>query len=65
MWNRIDGVLSDRVSVVGSAIGIESSTSVNLTIMNISREDTGIYRCFANNSIGSDNSTVEITVLSK
>ena len=45
--------------------GFVSRVSVNLTITNASREDTGVYRCFANNNIGSDSSDVRITVESK
>ena len=69
-WNRIHRALSDRVSVSDNAIsltsdGFVSSVSVNLIITNASREDTGEYRCFANNSIGNDSSHVTITVESK
>ena len=45
--------------------GFVSRVSVNLTIANASREDTGEYSCFANNNIGSNNSDVRITVESK
>ena len=70
MWSRINGVLSDRVSVsdsvsVPTANGNVTRVSVNLTISNISREDTGVYTCSANNSIGSDNRNVSITVQCK
>ena len=36
-----------------------------LTIMNVSREHTGVYTCSANNSVGSDNSDISITVQCK
>ena len=36
-----------------------------LTIMNVSREHTGVYTCSANNSVGSDNSNISITVQCK
>ena len=67
VWNRINGVLSDTISVGDSVIvptgyGSETTVSVNLTITNASREDTGVYTCSANNSIGSDSSNVSITV---
>ena len=42
--------------------GNVTRVSVNLTITNAHREDTGVYTCSANNSIGSDSSTVIITV---
>ena len=66
-WDRIDGTLSDRVSVsdsVSAPIGYGNVTrvSVNLTITNASREDTGVYMCSASNEIGSDDSNGSITV---
>ena len=67
VWNRINGILSDRVSVsdsvsVPTGYGNVTRVSVNLIITNASREDTGVYTCSANNSIGSDSSNVNITV---
>ena len=67
VWNRIksDGVsVSDSVSVP-TGYGNVTRVSVNLTITNASREDTGVYTCSANNSIGSDSSNVTITVQCK
>ena len=69
VWNRINGILSDRVSVsdsvsVPTGYGNVTRVSVNLTT-NASREDTGVYTCSANNSIGSDSSNVNITVQCK
>ena len=69
-WNRIDGNLSDRVSVsdsvsVPTGYGNVTRVSVNLTITNAYREDTGVYTCSANNSIGSDKRNVIITVQCK
>ena len=70
VWNRIDGNLSDRVSVsdsvsVPTGYGNVTRVSVNLTITNAYREDTGVYTCSANNSIGSDDSNTSITVQCK
>ena len=70
VWNRINGILSDRVSVsdsvsVPTGYGNVTRVSVNLTISNTSREDTGVHTCSANNSIGSDSSNVTITVQCK
>ena len=67
LWSKNDGILSDRVSVsesISVPTGSEnvSITSVNLTITNPSREDNGVYRCFTNNSIGSDSKDVRIAV---
>ena len=71
VWTRTNGILSDRVSLSNNITsltkdGFVSSIRVNLTISNASREDTGEYQCFANNSIGSVYSNyVRITVKSK
>ena len=67
VWNRINGILSDRVSVsdsisVPTGYGNVTRVSVKLTKTNASREDTGDYMCYANNSIGSDESIANITV---
>ena len=67
VWNRINGSLSDRVSVsdsvsVPTRYGNVTRVSVNLTITNAYREDTGVYTCSANNSIGSDSKNAGITV---
>ena len=70
VWSRTNGILSDRVSVNDSVsfptgYGNVTRVSVNLTITNASREDTGVYMCSASNEIGSDNSNVSITVQCK
>ena len=70
IWNKVNGILSDRISVsdsvsVPTGYGNVTRVSVNLTITNASREDTGVYTCSANNSIGSDSSNVSITVQCK
>ena len=70
MWSRANGALSDRVLVSESVTGLVedcnvTKVSVNLTVMSVSREDTGEYICSANNSIGSDRSDVNVTVRCK
>ena len=70
VWNKINGILSDRVSVsdsvsVPTGYGNVTRVTVNLTVTNASREDTGVYTCSANNSIGSDSSNVSITIQCK
>ena len=56
--------MSDSVSVP-TGYGNVTRVSVNLTIKNASREDTGVYTCSANNTIGRDSSNVSITVQCK
>ena len=63
-WSMSDGALSDRVSVSNSFL-IGFGVGLNLTITNASREDTGVYICSANNSIGSDNESISVTVQCK
>ena len=53
--------MSDSVSVL-TGNGNVTRVSVNLTITNAYREDTGMYTCLANNSIGTDNTVFSITV---
>ena len=53
--------MSDSVSVP-TGYGNITRVSVNLTITNASREDTGVYMCSANNSVGNDTKSVNITV---
>ena len=70
LWNRIDGILSDRVSVsdsvsVPTGYGNVTRVSITLKINAAYRKDTGEYICSANNSIGSDSSNVSITVQCK
>ena len=70
VWNRINGILSDRVSVsdsvsVPTGYGNVTRVAVNLTVTNASREDIGVYTCSANNSIGGDSSNVSITIQCK
>ena len=56
--------MSDSVSVP-TGYGNVTRVSVNLTMTNTSREDTGVYMCSANNSVGSDNMSINITVQCK
>ena len=70
VWSRLDGNLSDRVLVsdsvsVPTGYGNVTRVSVNLTITNASREDTGEYMCSAINSVGYDNRSVNITIQCK
>ena len=53
--------MSDSVSVP-TGYGNVTRVSVNLTITNTSREDTGVYMCSVNNSVGSDSKNINITV---
>ena len=56
--------MSDSASVP-TGYGNVTRVSVNLTITIASREDTGVYMCSANNSISSDNKSINITVQCK
>ena len=59
VWSKINGPLSDRVSVsdsvsVPTGNGNVTSVSVNLTLTNANREDTGLYQCTASNFFGTN-----------
>ena len=56
--------MSDSVNVP-TGYGNVTRASVNLTITNASREDTGVYMCSASNEISSDNKIINITVQGK
>ena len=56
--------MSDNVSVP-TGYGNVTRVSVNLTITNATREDTGVYMCSASNEIGGDDNNVNITVQCK
>ena len=65
IWYKINQTLGDKVSVSDSVPTVNeyvTRVSVNLTITNTSRDDAGDYKCFANNSIGSDSRNISITV---
>ena len=67
VWSRTNGISSDRASVsdsvsVPTGYGNVTRVSVNLTITNASREDSGVYMCSANNSVGSNSENINITV---
>ena len=70
VWSKTSETLNDRVSVSDTVSfltgnGNVTRVSVNLTITNASREDTGVYTCSANNSIGSDERNVTIIIQCK
>ena len=65
VWSISSGrvSVSDSVSVhVPTGYGNVTRVSVNITLTNASREDTGVYTCSANNSVGSDKRSINITV---
>ena len=70
VWTFNGAVLisGDNVNITTAAIknGDVSTVTETLTIMNVSRNFTGVYTCSANNSVGSDTSShIHITVQCK
>ena len=74
VWQFINGssLLSNNRLVSGSpvnrsstGIGNVTSVSVELMVRGALREDTGMYRCSANNSVNSTTSNINITVQCK
>ena len=59
VWSTSNEDYSDRVLAsdsvsVPTGYGNVTRVSLNLTITSASREDTGVYMCSANNSVGDD-----------
>ena len=70
IWSSSNEDLSDGVSVsdsvsVPTGYGNVTRVSVYLILTTALREDTGDYICSANNSIGSDDQNVSITIQCK
>ena len=72
VWQNSDGSsLSNNRLVSGSpvtsstGVGNGSSVSVELMVIGAMREDTGMYRCSANNSVNSTTRNITITVQCK
>ena len=70
VWSRVNGTSSYTISVsysvsVLTGSGNVTSVSLNLTLTNANREDTGLYKCSASNSVGSDNRNISVTVYCK
>ena len=72
VWQNSDGSsLSNNRLVSGSpvnmptGVGNVSSVSVELMVIGAMRVDTGIYRCSANNSVGSTTRIINITLQCK
>ena len=63
MWIRTTEGFSNRGSMDNRTVLTENdSVSVNLTIRNATREDTGEYVCTANNCVGNDSRSVKIII---
>ena len=60
IWSRTN---DDIVSMSNNATTRSGSVFANLLITNVSREDTGVYTCTANNSLGIDSINVRIIIL--
>ena len=72
VWQNSDGSsLSNNRLVSGSpvisstGVGNVSSVSVELMVIGALREDSGMYRCSANNSVSSTTRNITITVQCK
>ena len=68
VWQNSDGsslsnnrLVSDSPVISPTGVGNVTSVSVELMVIGAMRVDTGMYRCSANNSIGS-NATANINV---
>ena len=67
VWMNSDGnVVNKNRLIPGSpkATGVGNLSNVNLS-MTVGRNNAGVYTCIANNFIGNDNHTVNISVTCK
>ena len=64
VWLNNDGSEVDKKRIIpGNAMAtIEGNLSSMSVSMIVRRADSGVYTCHANNFLGSDNSTIKITV---
>ena len=70
VWQNSDGSsLSNNRLLSGSPVNISStgvgnvtSVSVELMVIGVMRDDNGLYRCSANNSINNATSNIKISV---
>ena len=73
VWQNSDGsslsnnrlVSGSPVNISSTGVGNVSSVSVELMVIGAMRVDTGMYRCSANNSLGTNTSSIIITVQCK
>ena len=72
LWQNSDGsslsnnrLVSGPVNVSSTGVGNETSVSVELMVIGAMREDTGMYRCSANNSVSSTSRNINIIVQCK
>ena len=62
IWlNSNESVVDKNKLKTDNSTGIGNLSIVNVS-MTIGRNDTGVYKCIANNSIGNDTRTINITV---
>ena len=67
VWLKNDGsVVDENRQVNGSvmATGVGNVSSVNVSMI-VGRNDGGVYKCSANNSVGNNTSTINIIVQCK
>ena len=72
VWQNSNGsslsnnrLVSSNPVISSTGVGNVSSVSVELMVIGVMRVDTGMYRCSANNSVGSNTSSIIITVQCK
>ena len=73
VWQNSDGsslsnnrlVSSSPVNILSTGVGNVTSLSVELMVIAAMREDTGMYRCSANNSVNATAVSINITIQCK
>ena len=69
VWERSGEMLSEHISIsnttMSTNIGNITEVTVNLTITNVSREDSGYYTCSSTNLLGGNIKNVSLIVQCK
>ena len=61
-WSKTNETLNDRISISDIVLIEDDRVSIDLTIINATREDTGEYVCTANNCVGNDSRIINIVI---
>ena len=70
VWQNSDGSIMGNtrlmsggpMNVVPTGVGNETNVTVELMVIGAMRVDTGMYRCSASNSVGSNTSNINVTI---
>ena len=65
-WRKLDGLLSDRVSITNTSMltneGNVTNVTVDLIFTGVNREDTGVYECSVSNLLNYVTRSTNLTI---